>query len=61
MKTKQSKLSSLIHYAQSTSASEEESFESDVRAALSEYKEFLKGNHKLKTEEEFWQEFYKTP
>jgi addiction module HigA family antidote len=35
-------------------------FESDVRAAFSEYKEFLKGNHKLKTEEEFWKEFYRT-
>jgi hypothetical protein len=35
-------------------------FKSDVRAALCEYKEFQKGNHKLKTEEEFWKEFYKT-
>jgi plasmid maintenance system antidote protein VapI len=34
-------------------------FENDARAALSEYQEFLKGNHKLKSEEEFWKEIYK--
>jgi hypothetical protein len=38
---------------------ENKEFEDDARAAFQEYKDYLAGKHKLKSEEEFWNEFYK--
>jgi hypothetical protein len=38
---------------------DDEQFKESVRGAFKEYKDYLKGKHKLKSEEEFWDELYK--
>jgi hypothetical protein len=38
---------------------ENEQFKESVRGAFKEYKDYLKGSHKLKSEEEFWDELHR--
>lgn len=52
----------LLNPAQTQKSEEEaedEDFAESVRGAVKEYRDYLQGKHKFKSEEEFWNEFYK--